>query len=461
MRAGFIQFAGFAVLALLVGCSTSMQPVTPSGSSSIFQDDGSSRGKIKHVVIIVQENRSFDNFFDCFPGTDCVKSAPPPAPQPEPTKRDNPCPVMPTPSPGPTATPIQLQLNQKLTAFDIDHSYCAAFVQDYDGGKMDGFYWNLGGPAGVAKAYAYRVVAEKQIQPYWDMAQQYVLADRTFPTQASGSFTAHQDLIRGDTVVAKNESVIDYPWNSKYAPLWGCDDVPGSVTSLITSKKEYLYNKGPFPCFSYETIRDTLDAKDVSWKYYVPTWPNNEGQYWNAFDAIDAVRHDKNEWPNKPKFNCTNSCVSWPQTNVLCDIAGSTQVRARAPNPPGSVVLPAVSWVIPDGEDSDHGIASAKRNRSRLGGVGRQRNRQKSVLELHGNLHRLGRLGRLLRPYSAPTGRLSGSGGARPDDRRVTLCQERLHLARSVRVRQPVEVRRIHFRVAQPRDDGRTRKQSH
>jgi phospholipase C len=282
MRAGFIQFAGFAVLALLVGCSTSMQPVTPPGSSSVFQDDGSSRGKIKHVVIIVQENRSFDNFFDCFPGTDCVKSAPPPAPQPEPTKRDNPCPVMPTPSPGPTATPIQLQLNQKLSAFDIDHSYCAAFVQDYDGGKMDGFYWNVGGPAGVAKAYAYRVVAEKQIQPYWDLAQQYVLADRTFPTQASGSFTAHQDLIRGDTVVAKNESVIDYPWNSKYAPLWGCDDVPGSVTSLITSKSEYLYNKGPFPCFSYETIRDTLDAKDVSWKYYVPTWPNNEGQYWNS-----------------------------------------------------------------------------------------------------------------------------------------------------------------------------------
>jgi phospholipase C len=362
MRAGFIQFAGFAVLALLVGCSTSMQPVTPPGSSSVFQDDGSSRGKIKHVVIIVQENRSFDNFFDCFPGTDCVKSAPPPAPQPEPTKRDNPCPVMPTPSPGPTATPIQLQLNQKLSAFDIDHSYCAAFVQDYDGGKMDGFYWNVGGPAGVAKAYAYRVVAEKQIQPYWDLAQQYVLADRTFPTQASGSFTAHQDLIRGDTVVAKNESVIDYPWNSKYAPLWGCDDVPGSVTSLITSKSEYLYNKGPFPCFSYETIRDTLDAKDVSWKYYVPTWPNNEGQYWNAFDAIDAVRHDKNEWPNKPKFNCTNSCVSWPQTNVLCDIAGSTKSPCPAPNPPGSVVLPAVSWVIPDGEDSDHGIGLGQKD---------------------------------------------------------------------------------------------------
>ena len=65
-----------------------------------------SRGKIKHVVIIVQENRSFDNFFDCFPGTDCVKSAPGPGPQPKPTpgNKSSPCPSsFPTPSPRPDA----------------------------------------------------------------------------------------------------------------------------------------------------------------------------------------------------------------------------------------------------------------------------------------------------------------------------------------------------------------------
>ena len=358
MRAGFFQFAGFAVLALLVGCSTSMQPVTPSGSLSVFQDDGSSRGKIKHVVIIVQENRSFDNFFDCFPGTDCVKSAPPPAPQPGPSGNPGPCPdSMPTPSPGPTATPIALKFNTKLIAPDIDHRYCPTFVIDYDGGKMDGFWWNIGGyrRSGLGNT-PYQVVAEKQIQPYWDMAEQYVLADHTFPTQASGSFTAHQDLIRGDTVVKKNESVVDYPFNhEKDVPLWGCDAPSDAVTSLLTSKKVYLYNQGPFPCFSYATIRDTLDAKSVTWKYYAPAWPDNDGQEWNAFSAIYAVRHDKTEYPNKPKFNCVNSCVSWPEANVLCDIAGSTKSPCPAPNPPGNVELPQVSWVIPDGNDSDHG----------------------------------------------------------------------------------------------------------
>ena len=43
------------------------------------------------------------------------------------------------------------------------------------------------------------------------MATQYVLADRTFATQASGSFTAHQDLIRGDTHINSTQAVVDYP----------------------------------------------------------------------------------------------------------------------------------------------------------------------------------------------------------------------------------------------------------
>jgi phospholipase C len=90
----------------------------------------------------------------------------------------------------------------------------------------------------------------------------------------------------------------------------------------------------------------------------VPTWPDDGGELWNAFDAINAVRHDKSEWPNKKIFSCTQSCVSWPETNVLCDIAGSTTPPCPSPSPPGNVVLPAVSWVIPDGQDSDHGYGT-------------------------------------------------------------------------------------------------------
>ena len=321
---------------------------------------GGSQGKIAHVVIVVQENRSFDNFFDCFPGTDCVKTAPGRGPKPGPTSPASPCPAMASPSPGPTPKPIAIKFNVPLMSYDPDHRYCPAFVVEYDNGKLDGFYWDGGiQPNQPDGTYPYRVVAEKDIQPYWDMATQYVLADRAFATEASGSFTAHQDLIRGDTKISTSASAVDYPLNSENLSNWGCDDAKDSHTPLLTAAGVYIPalaspSPGPFPCFKYATLRDRLDAAGVTWKYYVPTWPRSGGQMWNAFDAISAVRYDKSEWPNKAKFTCTQSCVSWPQTNVFCDIAGSTASPCPAPSPPGNAVLPAVSWVIPDGVDSDH-----------------------------------------------------------------------------------------------------------
>jgi phospholipase C len=77
-------------------------------------------------------------------------------------------------------------------------------------------------------------------------------------------------------------------------------------------------------------MRDLLDAKSVSWKYYSPPVEGGTGNMWNAFDAIKAVR-DGPEWG----VNVTNS-----DTQIFTDISNGA--------------LPAVSWVIPDGSDSDH-----------------------------------------------------------------------------------------------------------
>jgi phospholipase C len=371
MRAMRAASFGLAALAMvLASCSGFGKPadLTPSATARQLARNSFGGGKIQHVVVIVQENRSFDNFFDCFPGTDCVKHAPGPGPQPGPTTSASPCPVLSSPSPGPTPTPIKLKFGAPLYSYDPGHTYCPSFVTEYDGGRMDGFYWVDGlpkGSGGVPPTYPYRVVAEKQIQPYWDLASQYVLADRAFPTEASGSFTAHQDLIRGDTAVTfhhQQASLVDLPWNAGQHKVnnWGCDDpkqgMPNgpSYTPLLTPSLQYI-REGPFPCFTYPTLRDRLDAKAVSWKYYVPVFPNNGGQMWNAFDAIKSVRYGKTEWPHKEApWNCTGSCVSWPETNVLCDVAGSTNGSCPAPNPSGPVSLPQVSWVIPNGVNSDH-----------------------------------------------------------------------------------------------------------
>jgi phospholipase C len=98
--------------------------------------------------------------------------------------------------------------------------------------------------------------------------------------------------------------------------------------------KDFLYHQGPFPCFTYPTgtLADLLDKKGVSWKYYAPPYtPSkpNAGTLWNAFAAIDAVRHGP-DWAN----------ISTPETNILNDVSNEQ--------------LPALSWVIPDQPDSDH-----------------------------------------------------------------------------------------------------------
>lgn len=258
---------------------------------------------IKHLVIMIQENRSYDDFFATYPGADGTTT-------------------------GLTHTGQKVPLKEVgLISFDLDHTW-QGYQLEYDGGKMDGFdlvhlgAWGGGPPAGL---YAYQYVKPADIQPYWTMAQQYVLADHMFETQSSGSFIGHQDLIAGGTAINSTQSLVNYP-NSR---IWGCDAPKATHTSLITSDHQFLRGAGPFPCLTYPTLRDSLDAGNVSWKYYVPTF-STIGRLWNAFDAIDAVRHGP-EW---------NTNIAAPETRVFKDISDGK--------------LPAVSWLIPDYDNSDH-----------------------------------------------------------------------------------------------------------
>jgi phospholipase C len=258
---------------------------------------------IKHVVILVQENRSFDNLFATYPGADGATKG-----------RTH------------TGEVVPLTKAHLVDPLDIIHSW-QTFVTEYDGGKMDGFdliHYSNGDPAGL---FPYQYVDPSEIQPYWAMAAQYVLADHLFERQSSGSFVGHQDLIAGGTTIGPGQSIVNDPTKQP----WGCDAPANTKTSLLTSDGQLLIDKGPFPCLKYRTMRDTLNAKKVAWKYYAPPFTYRSGGYiWTAFDAIKAVRYGP-EW----KAN-----VSSPSTNIFSDISNNK--------------LAAVSWVIPDRLDSDH-----------------------------------------------------------------------------------------------------------
>jgi phospholipase C len=278
------------------GAFPAVQRITPNGGIT---------SPIQHVVLMIQENHSFDDFFATYPGADGATFG-----------------LMKTPS-GDVQVPLK---EARLISHSLDHQH-QSFELEYDHGKMDGF--NLVKMAlkkGVkipAGTYPYRYVNPKDIAPYWEIAQNYVLGDHMFMTQSSSSFTGHQDLIAAGTPVGNGRNVIDFPIPS----AWGCNAPPGTVTSVITPRGQELRGKGPFPCFTYATLRDLLDAKGVSWLYYTNT---SRAAVWDAFDAIDAVRHGS-EWK-------TNIVI--PETQIYNDITYGT--------------LPAVSWVIPDSVDSDH-----------------------------------------------------------------------------------------------------------
>jgi phospholipase C len=318
----------FALLVSLCACAGSGNTgVTPNYNGAAGMNATSGQ-YIKHVVIVVQENRTYDNLFSTFPGGDgatygyYLK------------KSGNKY----------VKTKINLAMEPLIGNQDVDHA-SRAYNLSCDGTDkypkthcdMDGFNleWIDGNPQHLAGTNPYMYVDPTTIQEYWTMAQQYGLSDHMFTTQGSGSFTAHLDLVAGGSQLKPSWSLIDYP--SEFVD-WGCNAPPGTTTAWLTTHGVYHSARkgdpGPFPCISFptKTMRDLLDAAGLSWKYYTPKYVSGTmGAEWNAFAAISDVYNDPNEWG-------TN--VSMPEKNIFKDITNNA--------------LPAVSWVIPEDDNSDH-----------------------------------------------------------------------------------------------------------
>jgi len=256
---------------------------------------------------------------------------------------------------GGASVPLQaLTLAQSKT--DISHCWQDA-VLAYDHGRMDGFYQeppekltvagcpSLRPPLGSGPRSPYTYVPNGapsyvgEAGPYWSMAKEGALADHFFPTDFGPSFTAHQDLVAGTVEIAKYLSLVNYPGTLTatggitYKPgPWSCDSAPDIRTSTINARGVISPAAGPFPCFTqYRTLADTLDARKLAWRYYTPTQSGYpDGTYlWDPFAAIRSVRYGP-DWAN----------IITPQTKVLDDAKNGD--------------LQSVTWVVPDGNDSDH-----------------------------------------------------------------------------------------------------------
>jgi phospholipase C len=163
-----------------------------------------------------------------------------------------------------------------------------------------------------------------------------------FQTNQGPSFPAHQFIISGTSApqTGSDQFVENNPQGITNA---------GSDTGCTSPVNEYVNQIDPtgvetniYPCFEHQTLTDLLEAANLTWRYYTPT----AGSIWTAPNAIQHLCG-----PDAPPPNATN-CVGteWTQ-HVVLEPAGKT---AQILTDIGNGDLATVTWVIPQGMESDH-----------------------------------------------------------------------------------------------------------
>ncbi|MGA8533361.1 MAG: alkaline phosphatase family protein [Candidatus Tumulicola sp.] len=309
-----------ATLTLFVAsCGGSSNGISPSsglptentarGSEAFGSFRPQASGKIKHVVIIVQENRSFDNLFHAFPGAD-------------------------TKGYGYTSTgeKVTLQPVGLESTWDIDHSSGAFFAACNGQGSIPGTNCQMNGfdqeYVGCGHRYyppcpnahpQYSFVPATETKPYFQLGKQYVLADRMFASNFdASSFISHQYIIAGQA-----DSAVDYPNGP-----WGCDGSPSERIGTVTTNPPRQYGGQIRPCFDYQTLGDELDTAGLSWGFYTATL-EGDGNIWSAYQAVKHI-YQGADWSKD---------IITPQTQFLKDVTSN---------------LRTVSWITPTCENSDH-----------------------------------------------------------------------------------------------------------
>ena len=277
---------------------------------------------IQHVVVIFQENRSTDNLFHdsvlISRGADIASSG--------------------LNSHGQTIplSPINLgNIGSNPQNYDLGHAH-SDFVSMYDGGKMDGAdLVSCGVTCQTHLNPQFMYVNPSDVQPYFAMAEQYTFGDRMFQTNQGPSFPAHQFIISGTSAPVTGSNLFAAENPSGYPA--GCLAAPTERILLIDPTGSETNYPPIYPCFEHPTLTDLLDTKDVSWRYYV----NSVGFIWTAPDAIEHICQPQTI---NGQLTCTGpdwiKDVTIPSRQVLQDIANGQ--------------LPQVSWIMPDGDSSDH-----------------------------------------------------------------------------------------------------------
>jgi phospholipase C len=306
------SLATLAALAVAIGaCAPAAAPSSPA-----TRPPESGTGKIQHVIIVMQENRSFDSYFGTFPGADGIPG--------------NVC--VPDPETKQCVRPFH-DPNDRNSGGPHGETSATA---DIDGGKMDGFIAQevdgkkrsctaLNDPSCGARVNGQPDVMgwhdAREIPNYWTYAQEFVLQDRMFESNASWSLPAHLFLVS--------------EWSAHCA-----SSDPSSCQNALQNPGNNA--KSPY---AWTDLTYLLHQKGVSWAYYL-----DEGAQPDCEDNAMACPEKAQKvgvpsiWNPLPRFTDVK------QDGELANIQDLPKFFDAAK----AGTLPAVSWIVPNNAHSEH-----------------------------------------------------------------------------------------------------------
>jgi phospholipase C len=276
--------------------------------SSLTPGHVAASGKIQHVVIVVQENRSFNNLFFAYPGAKTAAYG-----------YDS------------YGKRIKLKPIGLETTWDIDHSSYSFFAACNGTGSIPGTNCRMNGfnneyvgcgrssnPCPI-KYPPYAYVPHSETKPYFAMANQYVLADRMYASHFdASSFISHQYIIAGQA-----KSAVNYPFGA-----WGCVGGSGDQIATVGPQRQVPYGYQRV-CWDTTTLGDELDQAKLPWAYYAVSYSG----YWTGWDGYQVIKHIYYgpDW---------SADMISPPSQFLTDVANG-QLRT-------------VTWITPTCANSDH-----------------------------------------------------------------------------------------------------------
>jgi phospholipase C len=337
------------LLALLVACQgvpqTGLQDsgTSPDSGDSGVPDAAIARPPIAHVIVIMQENRSFDSYFGTFPGAHGIPLDDAGVPIP--------ClPVPPTDGGSPTDC---------VRPFHDVNNYNAGgphgqgdSIADVNGGAMNGFLTqvpisgigssgcasqsNADGCAsaiadGAARFDAVGYHTDAELPNYWAYARAFTLQDAMFEPNASWSMASHLFLVSEWAAKCKTAD-----------PMSCVNDEGYDLASVLPSSG---VNPNP-DVFAWTDLTYLLHQAGVSWRYYLGQGDEpdcDDGEM--TCPPTPLLGTTLSIWNPLPGF------VTVSEDGELNNVVeGIDQFLLDAKNG----TLPSVAWVIPANQVSEH-----------------------------------------------------------------------------------------------------------